>query len=70
MSSYEQTQKDPQALANTLHKLDVLQNTLKEHPEALLSNSFLDCTLNLSADKSLPRKLKEEAISSSGSLSF
>lgn len=69
-SSYEQTQKDPQALAATIQKLDQLKNTLKQHPEAVLSNSFLDCTLSLSGGQSLPRKIKEEPIASSGSISF
>lgn len=30
----------------------------------------MNCTLSLSGDKSLPRKLKEDPVSSSGSLSF
>ncbi len=52
-----------------MNKLDYLKNTLQNNPEAVLSNSFLNCTLSLSNDKSLPRRLKEE-ISSSGSISL
>ena len=69
-SSYEQTMKDPQSLEQTLNKLDSLKNTLQKNPEAVLSNSFLDCTLSLSGDKSLPRKLKEQSIDASGSVAF
>lgn len=61
--------KDPEALAATMNKLDYLKKTLQSNPEAVLSNSFLNCTLSLSNDKSLPRKLKPD-VSSSGSISF
>jgi hypothetical protein len=47
----------------------LLKNTLHKNPEAVLSSSFLTCTLSLSGDKSMPRKLREE-IESSDEISF
>lgn len=37
--------------AATTNKLELLQETIKKNPQALLSDSFLNCTLSLSHDQ-------------------
>ena len=49
---------NPQAMEATLNRLDAMKITLQKNPEAVLSNSFMDCSLELSGDRSMPRKLK------------
>ena len=66
-SAYEQTINNPLALTATITRLDALKNTLQKNPEAVLSSSFLDCTLELSGDKSMPRKLREQPHPMAGS---
>ena len=47
-SEYSATNNDPVGIANALGRLNLLQQTIKKNPQALLSDSFLNCTLSLS----------------------
>ena len=54
-----------------MNKLDLLKNTLKNNPEAVLSNSFLACTLSMSTDPLLQSHKKEKhEVSATESFSF
>ncbi len=46
--------------AATTNKLELLQETIKKNPQALLSDSFLNCTLSLSHDQRDFQKEKEK----------
>lgn len=56
-SEYAATNNDPAVVANAINRLDLLQQTLKKNPQALLSDSFLNCTLSLSQE---PQQKKEK----------
>lgn len=51
------TTNDPAVVSNAITRLDLLQETIKKNPQALLSDSFLNCTLSLSQE---PQKLQEK----------
>jgi hypothetical protein len=56
-SEYSTTNNDPAVVTNAISRLDLLQQTLRKNPQALLSDSFLNCTLSLSQE---PFKEKEK----------
>jgi hypothetical protein len=70
-SEYAATNNDPAVVSNAISKLDLLQQTIKKNPQALLSDSFLNCTLSLSQEPQVDRtKLEKEKMEASSSLEF
>jgi hypothetical protein len=63
--------QDPQVITTaTMNKLDLLQKTLQKNPQALLSQSFLTCTLSLSHDPAQLSKEEEFSLTNNNSISF
>ena len=49
-SEYANTYGDTNTVNKTMNKLEMLQQTLRSNPQAVMSDSFMNCTLSLSGD--------------------
>ena len=67
-SEYANTYGDTNTVNKTMNKLSMLEQTLRSNPQAVMSDSFMNCTLSLSSDP-VAFKKKEE-MDGSGSIEF